>query len=337
MKNKQHDIRYCGVREEKINSAMPKLNEMNFKRLVYWITERYKIHIKKDVYKLPAPWTDDKILQQYRFTNVRREHDRETIWLLKHISHNRELSYRNKILNSVLFRLFNKHETAELFKMPIDFKHFEPEDYRQLIEGVQKDNPKYVFFTSAFYTSGLKWCIQKYIKNEKNVPMRVLKFANYLAHDKFLTKLEACYDQKEAFDFINGYDGLGRFLAYQIFVDFTYIKSFAFSENEFTIAGPGCRSGLNYVFDDFDDLTYEEALFWLRDNFNDLCDERRHEWPLDLKWNPGKLFCDLTPYDRKMNLMSLEICHCEISKYIRALEGTGRPHLIYKPYKGDEL
>jgi hypothetical protein len=33
--------------------------------LVYWITERLSILEKKDA-KLPKPWTDDPIFQQYK-------------------------------------------------------------------------------------------------------------------------------------------------------------------------------------------------------------------------------------------------------------------------------
>jgi hypothetical protein len=55
---------------------------------LYWIVERYKIHLKKDIKKLDPPWTNDPILQTYSFTNVRRLHDRVTKFVLKHICYN---------------------------------------------------------------------------------------------------------------------------------------------------------------------------------------------------------------------------------------------------------
>jgi hypothetical protein len=64
-------------------------------------------------------------------------------------------------------------------------------------------------------------------------------------------------------------------------------------------------------------LTFDELLFWLRDN----CPITREECM--------ELMVDLPEEDRYMNLMSLENCMCELSKYIRAVEGTGRPKNIY--------
>lgn len=48
--------------------------------LIYWIKERERIRLAKEA-KLPRPWTQDPILQQYRFCNVYREHDVVTQWI----------------------------------------------------------------------------------------------------------------------------------------------------------------------------------------------------------------------------------------------------------------
>ena len=47
------------------------------------------------------------------------------------------------------------------------------------------------------------------------------------------------------------------------------------------------------------------------------------------EYNPEKLFSDLPEYDREMNVMSIENCMCELSKYIKAVNGTGRPRNKY--------
>ena len=88
MRNKPADIHYCGVDEQKILTAKPKLNEENLRHLYNFITRRYKIHLRKDVLKKLQPWTKDPVLLEFRFTNVRREHDRETKWLIQHITSN---------------------------------------------------------------------------------------------------------------------------------------------------------------------------------------------------------------------------------------------------------
>jgi hypothetical protein len=331
MENKPADVPYCGVRKDKIQKARPTLNEENFKHLYNFIVRRYMIHKRKDVKKLPPPWTKDPILQEFKFTNVRREHDRETRWVIDNIVNHPTLTYEEKLMNIILFRMYNKSATLEIFGGPIHFpiKDFMFKYIEDKLKSKAYDDPKYAFFTNAFLTCGLKVALGNMEHtNDKFMPMRVIKFAKYLWEDGVIDKIKSARNQKEVFEAVKSYNGLGEFLSYQIFVDFTYIPEFPFSENEFTVSGPGCIKGLRYVFKDFDGLNYDEALFWLRDNWDRLMKERG--W----KWEPDKLFSDLPPYDRHMNVMSLENCHCEISKYIRAVTGTGRPKNKYK-YRGE--
>lgn len=159
------------------------------------------------------------------------------------------------------------------------------------------------------------------------MPMRVMKFMQYLWEDDIAKKIKACMTQEGVYNLLRGYLGIGDFLAYQMFVDMTYIEEFPFSENEFTAAGPGCKNGLNELFEDKDGMSYEECLFWVRNNLEQEFIKRG--W----KWDAKKLFCDLPEYDRCLNVMSLENCFCELSKYIRAVTGTGRPRKKYVPTK----
>ena len=48
--------------------------------LLAYMKERESIRERKESGE-PPPWTDDPILQEYRFTNIRREHDAVTIWI----------------------------------------------------------------------------------------------------------------------------------------------------------------------------------------------------------------------------------------------------------------
>lgn len=332
MRNKPCDVMYCGVRKTAIHKAKPQINARNLLYLYSFITRRYTIHLRKDVLRKEPPWTKDKVLREYRFTNVRREHDRETRWLIRNIAANDRLCYEDKLLNCVLFRLYNKHETAELLSMPIEFYgkyngEWDPEWYRSLFEAALVEDSKRVFFTAAFHTVGMKITLQK-VTGEAYAPMRILKFMKLLLDDGFTNRIKEASNQEEAFKVITHYDGIGGFLGYQMFVDMTYIEEFPFSENEFTVAGPGCVMGLNYLFEDRDGMSYEECLFWLRDNLGSLFRDK-----LGKGWDPKKLFWDLPEEDRCLNVMSLENCFCELSKYIRAKSGTGRPRKKYRPSK----
>lgn len=353
MRTKANDVLYCGISKCKLEKAEPELNENNMRHLLTFIVERYKIHLRKDVYENSAPWTSNEVLFEYKFTNVRREHDRQTRYLIENISTNDDLTLKEKILNSFLFRAWNNWDTMHDLGGPWKAKAIYDiklkEVVRPLYKALCQTNPKRKWWSSAYNQGGTKcaWKFQdadkhnrpykfgddkklgdeRYPDYEADIPLRVFHVGVWLGRQNIVNRLLKANDQKEAFEVIKSVRGFADFLAYQVFVDLTYIKEFPFSENEFVVAGPGCKKGLDYVFDNFDGLTYEEALFWLRDNldeyFNVLRDADTPEW------NPDKLFCDLPKYDRYMNVMSLENCFCELSKYIRAVEGTGRPKNRY--------
>ena len=108
MQTKARDELYCGVSEDKIKFSEPIVNWNSAENFFRWVQERYLVHIKKDVLHQDPPWTTYEPLKNNRFTNVRRDHDKESRWLIKNISLNPNLTLEEKILNSILFRTWNK-------------------------------------------------------------------------------------------------------------------------------------------------------------------------------------------------------------------------------------
>lgn len=313
MKNKPADIPYGGLDEKRIKSAKPKFHEEHLEMFREFVLERYRIHIRKDVEKKPFPWTENPVLKEYKFTNVRREHDRTTKHLLSAIKLHKDSSYNDKLMNIVLYRLFNKMETFDRIGW-VRWSRFDEGGIRERLLATPKDVRIY---TDAFMTSGMMREMNKQFPNEKFTPMNIL---NVLNRDKFkLVKgIKGAETPSEVIEALTDIPGISSFLAYQIFVDFTYLPEFPWSENEFVLSGPGCSRGLSNLFKDKGGLTDEELLFWLRDN----CPFTQEE--LD------EVMTDLPKRERRMNVMSLENCMCELSKYVKTKEGTGKPRNKYK-------
>lgn len=332
MQNKKADIKYCGVNQQKIREAKPKLNTVAVKHFYDFVTERYKIHIRKDFLKQKAPWTNNPILLQYKFCNIRREHDRQSQYLIKNISTNPCLSLEDKIVNSFYFRAWNNWDTMKDLGGPWPAKHIYSskmkEQVRPIYQQLAAEDPDRKWWSSAYNQGGTKQAWRYPDPNEKinkedDIPLRVFHIGPWLKEHNTIEKLLSAGDQKVAFEAIKELQGFADFLAYQIFVDLTYITEFPFSENEFVVAGPGCRKGLNKLFDDYDGLTLEEALFWLADNIDEIFNEVHPPF-----W-AGRLFVDLPQEDRFFSVMCLENCMCEFCKYIRTIEGNGRPRVKY--------
>lgn len=347
MKTKPKDILYCGVRADVIKSAKPKLNEVNLHRFVMYSFKRWSIYYKKDICGNSPPWTNDPILLKYRFTNVCREHDKQTKALIYRVSLNPELSLEDKIVNTFLFRAWNNFETFDFFKLPQPaFKLYKPRakeiarakytDFRKLFP---KEFESRKWWSAAYNQGGTKYSWKfpdgegfkrapteaagaKFSDYEPAIPLRVFHIPLYLKQADICSKLMEAKTQDEAFNIIKTVRGFADFLAYQVFVDLTYIPEFQFSENEFTVAGPGCRRGIDRVFDDKDGMTYEECIFWMRDNWGGILETHPKYKTL---WN--RLQSKIP--NSNVNVMSLENCFCEISKYIKAADNEGRPRQRY--------
>lgn len=312
MRNKPADILYGGLDANKIKNAQPKFNEPHKDLFVQFVVDRYLVHLNKDFYKQPKPWTNNPILQNYKFTNVRREHDKTTIHLLNLLEEHKDASYGNKIMNIILYRLFNKIETNQLMGW-VDFKHYDDQELRGKLSQVK---PGFVYFTNAFYTTGMRQGFRRCYPDEGFEPIVIVRVCNDRKKE-IVSAIKKAKTPMDVIDALKLFDGIGNFLSYQMFVDLTYLPEFPWSENEFVVSGPGCIMGLDMLFDDRGGLSHDELLFWLRDN----C-------PIT-KEKCMELMVDLPEWDRCMNLMSLENCMCELSKYIRAVEGTGRPKNLY--------
>ena len=312
MKNKPADILYGGLNATKIQNAKPVFHQAHLEMFKQFVVDRYLVHLNKDYYKQPKPWTNNPILQNYKFTNVRREHDKTTIHLLNMLEEHKDASYGNKIMNIVLYRLFNKIETSQLIGW-VDFSRYDDADLRAKLSSAA---PGFVYFTNAFYTTGMRQGFKKYYPDETFQPIIIPRVCNDMKVD-VVKAIKRAQTPQEVIDALKLFNGIGDFLSYQMFVDLTYLDEFPWSENEFVVSGPGCVAGLSELFEDRGGLSFDELLFWLRDNCpitRDMCME---------------LMVDLPEHDRYMNLMSLENCMCELSKYIRAAEGTGRPKNLY--------
>lgn len=351
MQTKPSDVKYCGVNLRKMATANPELNSENVRHLLQFVKDRYAVHLKKDFLKLPPPWTDNPIIAKYKFTNVRREHDRQTRHLIRLISKNGQLSLEDQIVNTFMFRAWNNEATFTTFGFPHRAEEiYEPmlkEAYRKHFLKLEKAEPERKWWSSAYNQGGTKaaWKFpagdgyqrayaeadaMKHADWEKNIPLRPFHIGPWLKKQHIVKKiLNPLSTQETVFETIKTVRGFSDFLAYQVFVDLTYIEEFPFSENHFTVAGPGCKKGLDYIFENYDGMTYSEAIFWLTKKYDKLI-ELEIEDPEFSEYSPKNLFTDLPQIDRCMNVMSMENCMCELSKYIRAATNTGGPRNKYK-------
>ena len=86
---------------------------MRTKDFYEFMVKRETLRLRKETPE-PYPWTDDPILQEYKFTNVKREHDKTTRWFWENVldpNHYKPKEYL--LFNCALFRYFGTIEFSE--------------------------------------------------------------------------------------------------------------------------------------------------------------------------------------------------------------------------------
>ena len=354
MWNKPKDIPYCGCDIEKIKQANPLINPERLKLYVYYQWERTKIYYLKNVKQNPPPWTEDEILANYRFTNTRRELDKESQWLIQNILNNPKVDYENKLLNAFVFRYINKHETFENLIQPIfddvwiDFSQSTQALHQKLAElDKLAKSYKQTIINGAYMLSGA----YKFL----NLANKKLNFVNADFHN--ICKGIAFVNHYKNYilniaelppnEFKNKISKLpscsSRFLPYQIWVDWTYIGAYTpnttdvypYSENEFVVSGIGCYRGIMWLINhnpnNLSGLTEEEFIFWFRDNLPQLAEKYK------LKWQPKEMFHFLPPDQRNWGVMQIENSFCEFDKYCRTFYNKKRPKQRYSFQRKQEI
>lgn len=362
MKTRKRDELYCSVRPSIVLQCDPEIDWDNLYLFRHWIIERYKIHTRKDIEALDPPWTNDPILDQFRFCNVFREYDRQSRYLISRVSNNPELSLEDKIVNSVMFRAWNNYKTFRAFGFPHPAEEIYSPELKEMTRSTYKElsalDPERKWWSNAYNQGGIKqaWRTpigEGYSKNptddvEENIPLRPFHLGVAMGENHLADRILACNTQEDVLKELRLYPGLAGFMSYQVFVDMTYTREFPWSENEVTIAGPGALKGLELLFKTRDDATPEELIFWLRNNINEnkLFDDKyisvyedRCGLPHE-HWDPNELFYDRKDYDRKMNVMAIENCLCEFSKYHKLKSsGSKTAHLgrVARKYQREDI
>ena len=113
--------------------------------LLYWVEERQRIYIKKEVIKEEKPWTDDFIFLNYRFCNVCREDDKVTRWLFTHWYQPQETS-NNLAFAACVARHFNWPDTLEVLGFPHEWN---PKEVKRILK-YRRDKEKKKIYTGAY-------------------------------------------------------------------------------------------------------------------------------------------------------------------------------------------
>lgn len=97
--------------------------------------KREGLRRRREIDLLPKPWTDDVILQNYRFCNVFREDDRVTRWFRENIRE--PLRHQPEVVfATICFRIFNRVRTGEILLRENLHMEWDPDKAHEALEFV---------------------------------------------------------------------------------------------------------------------------------------------------------------------------------------------------------
>ena len=288
---------------------------LDYAPLWSWIVKRERVRVRKE-FGAPPPWTDDPILATYRFCNVRREDDRGTVWVRKHV---REpyASDQTLWLMLCICRIINWPDTLEgliLSDAWPSVEGFKPAQIAVALNARRARGDK--VYTGAYM-----------------IPAPHAKGADKQAYVAE-TMIGGLWGRRDEWPVaVRGASGLtltlegrhrwimktigwGNFLAYQAIVDmrFTGILDRADDVSTWAAAGPGTIRGLNRLHGRATDagISQEQALKEMREIYRIVHGETGVH--MDFSDVPNVL--------------------CETDKYLRVQRGEGKPRALYVHGRG---
>ncbi len=264
----------------------------------YFAAERQNVFFNKIKKKHP-PWSKDRILRKYKFTNAYRAADRVSQYLIQNVIYDDDHDLEDLFFRIILFKIFNKIETWELLKSKlgeINYKTFDFSTYNEVLTEAQ-DSGKAIYSGAYIMASGKS--AFGYSKKHRNH----LALVSKMMEENLPLKIATAESMQEAFTLIKSYPSIGDFLAYQYVTDINYSKITDFSETEFVVPGPGAIDGIHKCFSDLGGLSETEIIKMMYER-QSLEFER-----LGIKFK--------TLWGRPLKLIDCQNLFCEVDKYSR--------------------
>lgn len=263
----------------------------------YWkfAVERQEVYLRR--LENRSPYTNDPILQSFKFTNAYRAADRVSQFLLREVIYRDDQSAEEVFFRTVLFKFFNKIDTWRTLTERLGEIRWSPAVIPQISRILNESFSKGERIYSAAYImpSGGGAYTRKHDAH--------LALLLKMMEEGVPKKLQSARSMEEAFQIFRSQPMLGDFLAYQFVTDINYSVLCNFSELEFVVAGPGARDGIRKCFPDLPMHLASEAI-------KAVCNTQEEEFR-----NRNLNFRSL--WGRRLQLIDCQNLFCEVDKYSR--------------------
>ena len=202
-----------------------------------YIDERSAIFVAKSL-GMPKPWTQDQILQDWKFCNTIRDLDKSSEWFIQNMRDPHSLIKSQVLFDTILFRWFNIPETGETIVQSGLNKTYNWD--KQKLADLIRQQPKK--FSAAYRTKAPKG-------DKIDQTLAIIDDFHAKMHRDHLPALHRTTTCQEAFDYLTTIPYFGEFNTYQFMLDLMQTSwADQWSDVEtWCIVGPGGRRGLEWI------------------------------------------------------------------------------------------
>jgi len=287
----------------------------------YWkfAAERQRVFFSR-IRQSPPPWTDDSILQTYKFTNSYRASDRVSQFLIREVIFGQPSRPADQLFRILLFKTFNKIETWRLLEQELgvlNVDDFSVEAYDAILSAALARGER--IYSGAYIMASGRSFFGFERKHQNH-----LRLLEKLNQEVAFERIADCNSMSQVFELLMSYPTFGSFLAYQYAIDINYSDLVDFNENDFVMPGPGALDGISKCFSSRGGLTEADLISYCVDIQEDEFERLGIEF--DSLWG------------RSLHLIDCQNLFCEISKYSRVafpevsgLSGRTRIKTKFKP------
>ncbi|OXT01975.1 hypothetical protein B7H23_03290 [Notoacmeibacter marinus] len=284
-----------------VRQEPPKMREGVYE--LYWtFASRRQAAFEARLAGRSRPWTDDPILQVYKFCNVFRASDRVSQYMIRDVAYGAdpETDAHDRVFQITAFRTFSNIATWESLTRELGgaprLDHLRSGEFETALDRTKARN-------GGLYTGAFILCANKAFGFDEKHRNHVALFRHMFLEHACAERVLQAPSLRSVVELLQGFPLMGPFMAYQTAIDLNYSELLDFDENDYTQAGPGALRGLKKAFVDLGDMTPADAILWMTDRQED--EFRRLDLPF------GGLF------GRPLHGIDCQGLFCELDKYCR--------------------
>lgn len=247
------------------------------------------------------PWTDDPILNMFKFCNVFRATDRVSQYMIRDVAYAPGAgACADRVFQIVAFRTFSNIRTWKGIRArlggPPKLDDLHSGRFERALEEVKVAN-------GGLYTGAFILCATKAYGFDQKHRNHVALFRHMFGGGRLDEAVRGANSLEAVVRALEGFPLMGPFMAYQTAIDLNYSDMLSFDENDYTQAGPGALRGLRKAFHTLGDYSPSGAIRWMV--------ERQ-----DAEFQRLELRFDGL-FGRKLHAIDCQGLFCELDKYCR--------------------